>query len=428
MKISVIGLGKLGASTAFFLKDKGINVSGYDVDKKILNLLEKNQTLFYEKSLENLLKKYKIKIYYDVNKLLLDSDTTYIIVPTPSKKDGSFSDKIVKNVLNLTLKAIRKKKKPHNIILTSTVSPGTCQNLIKYFEKKYKIQDGKNFRFFYNPYFIALGDIIWNLENPDFLLVGCKLQNQFFYKKLFKKLYGVKNIPIKFLNLTEAEITKISINCYVTMKISFTNSISSIADNLKIQKINAEKILDAIGSDMRINKKYLGLGTMFSGPCFPRDNTAMINFFSKVKSNSSLFKATSLINDYQAARYLKIIKKYPKSKRIGFLGLTYKSGTDLFTDSPAFYLYKRFNSKFKNFYGYDPYFREDTINQINKNYKSFLALSNYNKFVSSCDIIILCYKDVKFKKLLKEKNKLIIDPWNYLKFSKKTKYVSLGIN
>ena len=96
-------------------------------------------------------------------------------------------------------------KKIHNIILTSTVSPKTCETLISYFEKKYNIRDGKHFRFFYNPYFIALGDIVDNLDNPDFLLVGCKSKINYFIENFQKNL--LKKF-IKFLNITEAEITK----------------------------------------------------------------------------------------------------------------------------------------------------------------------------------------------------------------------------
>lgn len=428
MKISVIGLGKLGASTAFFLKNKGIDVSGYDVDKKALEYLEKNKTIFYEKSLQILLKKHKIKIYHDLNSLVLNSDTSYVIVPTPSKKDGSFSDQFVKKVLNSVFKIVKTKAKIHNIILTSTVSPQTCEKLLNYFKKKYNLEDGKDFRFFYNPYFIALGDIVNNLESPDFLLVGCKKKNQFFYKKLYKKIYRSRNIPIKFLNITEAEITKIAINCYITMKISYTNTISAIADNFSENKIDTSKILDVIGTDARINKKYLKLGTMFSGPCFPRDNIAMTNFMAKIKSNSILFKSTNEINEHQADRYLKLLKRYPKNKKIGFLGLTYKSGTDLFTESPAFYLYKRFKGKYKNFYGHDPFFNKNTISVINKKFSSIRVLEDYKKFISSCDIIILCYQDQKFKKLSKEKNKIIIDPWNFLKKAPKSKYMNIGIN
>tara|TARA_Y100000768_G_C23975379_1_gene682755 strand:+ start:424 stop:1710 length:1287 start_codon:yes stop_codon:yes gene_type:complete len=428
MKISVIGLGKLGTSTAFFLRSKGLHVSGYDINKETCKLLEKNKISFYEKSLEKLLKRYKIKVHFDLKKLIQNSDTSYIIVPTPSKKDGSFSYKYVKDVLNSTFQIVKNKKKIHNIILTSTVSPKTCETLISYFEKKYNIRDGKHFRFFYNPYFIALGDIVDNLDNPDFLLVGCKSKNKLFYRKLFKKIYFKKKIPIKFLNITEAEITKISINCYITMKISYTNTISSIADNIKSTKINTAKILDVIGSDKRINKQYLKLGTMFSGPCFPRDNLAMTNFMLKLNSNSDIFRSSNVINNYQSDRYLKLLSKYSKNKKIGFLGLTYKSGTDLFTDSPAFYLYQRFKSKFKVFHGYDPFFKDEIIERINNKYKKLFVQKNYKKFVSSCDIIILCYQDQKFKKLKNEKNKIIVDPWNYLKSVSKSKYINIGIS
>ena len=90
-----------------------------------------------------------------------------------------------------------------------------------------------------------------------------------------------------------------------------------------------------------------------------------------MNSNSDIFRSSNVINNYQSDRYLKLFSKYSK-KKIGFLGLTYKSGTDLFTDSPAFYLYQRFKSKFKAFHGYDPFLRM-IIERINNKYKKLFV-------------------------------------------------------
>ncbi len=90
-------------------------------------------------------------------------------------------------------------------------------------------------------------------------------------KRIYKNIYKKKINKLKFLaSKLEAEIAKIAINSYVTMKISFTNTISQIAD--VENNINVSKILNTIGADKRIGNKYLELGALFSGPCFPRDN------------------------------------------------------------------------------------------------------------------------------------------------------------
>jgi UDPglucose 6-dehydrogenase len=275
-----------------------------------------------------------------------------------------------------------------------------------------------DYRLIYNPYFIALGSIVNDLENPDLLLVGTEKKNISFYKNFLRKIYRNKidKIKINFLNYMEAELSKLAINCYVTMKISFSNSISQIADN-SINKIDTSKILKTIGSDSRIGNKYLSLGPMFSGPCFPRDNLAMIAFLKNLSMSKKLFESTNLINHFQTSRYIKLINQIDKfkNKRLGFLGLTYKSGTDLFTDSPAFYISNKINfNRKKVITGYDPYFSNKIKLDIKKKYK-ILVYDSLDLFLKNTDIIFLSYKDKNFSKAINHKNKIFIDPWNFFK-------------
>ena len=124
-----------------------------------------------------------------------------------------------------------------------------------------------------------------------------------FYKKdLFKNLNKLRK-----LKLTEAEVSKIAINSYITMKISFSNLISSISD--KEDNLDSSVILNTIGFDKRIGHKYLSLGAMFAGPCFPRDNLNFAKFLSKKKLNNSLPKVIDKINDLQFDRYINVYKK-----------------------------------------------------------------------------------------------------------------------
>jgi UDPglucose 6-dehydrogenase len=274
-----------------------------------------------------------------------------------------------------------------------------------------------DYRLIYNPYFIALGSIVNDLENPDLLLIGTEEKNFSFYKNFLKKIYKnkINKIKVNLLNFKEAEISKLAINCYVTMKISFSNSLSQISDK-KIGTINTAKILNAIGSDTRIGKKYLGLGPMYSGPCFPRDNLAMLAFFKSIKTSGDLFHSTDKINNLQTDRIIKIINGINKfnNKRVGFLGLTYKSGTDLFTDSPAFYIINKLGFKRTNkIVGYDPYFKEKVKKEISKKYK-ILIHDTLDTFIKNTDVIFLSYRDKKFSKIIKYKNKVFIDPWNFL--------------
>ena len=230
------------------------------------------------------------------------------------------------------------------------------------------------------------------------------------------------------MNLAEAEVSKIAINSYITMKISFSNLISSISD--KENNLDSSVILNTIGFDKRIGHKYLSLGAMFAGPCFPRDNLNFAKFLKNKKIDNSLPKVIDKINDLQFNRYINIYKKNKKvfkyNPKIGICGLSYKDNTPLTTKSPGEKLLNYFKNTNKVFI-YD-----DFIDKINL--KNVEQTKNINDLFSKSDIIFICYKYKKFQmlnKLYSNKNKLIIDLWNYLKVSKKRnnlKIIKLGIS
>ena len=433
MKISIVGFGKLGSSTGLFLSNKKNEIFAYDVNHKILRGFEKNSPLFYEKSAKHLIKNNKINYCYNIVEAIKESNLTYLVLPTPSiPKNNNFDPSFIFKAIDKIFPIIKKKKNKHTIIITSTVSPGTCEKIEKYIKTKFNLRDYFDYRLIYNPYFIALGSIINDLENPDLLLIGCDNRNKTYYGNYLKKIYKnkIKNIKLNFLKFKEAEISKLAINCYVTMKISFSNSLSQIAD-IKENNIDTSKILKAIGSDTRIGNKYLALGPMFSGPCFPRDNLAMSAYFKYLKISEDLFSSTDLINNMQTKRFIKLINKINKSqnKKIGFLGLTYKSGTDLFTDSPAFYIIDKLTRKIKDkVSGYDPYFNKSIKKNLSRTYK-IAIYDTLDDFMKNSDVVFLSYRDKKFNYATKYKNKILIDPWNFFnKNLSKSKIICPGIS
>ena len=265
-----IGLGKLGLTFSQIIA-KSYKVYGYDLDKKIYEDINKNVSQS-EPKLNKLIKSSKKKFHLvnNLNEGVSNTQCAFLILPTPSKKNHEFDNKYIFSSLSDIGRSLKNKKNYH-IIITSTVNPGSCEIFIKYLENKFKVHHGVQFILSYNPHLIALGSIYDNIMNNDLVIVGSDLKKgHLFLKNFYKKIYKNKIDKLKFLNLNEAEISKISINAYVTMKISFSNMISQISDNKK--NINSAKILNTIGSDERIGRKYLSLGAQFAGPCFPRDN------------------------------------------------------------------------------------------------------------------------------------------------------------
>ena len=430
MKTSIIGLGKLGLSFALFLASKNQQVLCYDKNKKVIDYLENKISPHIEPLTSEYLKKYNKNIILENNfdNLIKYTEITHLVLPTPSLKNNSFSNKYLIECLNQISKSLLKyKNKSHIINITSTVMPGSCESIFRKFLESKGLKYEKDFIITYNPHFIAQGTTIYNLENPDFILIGSdskkgkKLVS--FYKKIYKN-----NVKISFLNTKEAEITKISINSYITTKITFSNFISEVCE--KTKNVDASLVLKAIGSDHRIGNSYLGVGTKYSGPCFPRDNKAL-DFFVKDKIKNSLPRFIDKINDRQTDRIARMIKKIISKESlnrfsIGIFGLTYKEKTSIIKDSQSYDLVKNLRKKYKvkiNTY-------ENNIEPSNQFLKKYglTFFKDIKKFIKESKILILMYPNKNFIKFaLNSKDKIIIDCWNIIDEKKTTsKIYKLG--
>ncbi len=425
-KILCVGLGKLGLVFSQVLAEKNGRTFGYDVSEKILSSIKKNEKSI-EPNLNKLIKKNKriFSIVKTISQGIKLSDGAFLVLPTPSKKNHEFDNSYILNSLN-KIGPYLKNKKNYLINITSTVNPGSCEMFIKILEQKFDLKHGKNFILTYNPHLIALGSIYNDILKSDLVLIGSDLKKGFrILKNIYKSFYPNQLSKLKMLNLKEAEISKIAINSYITMKISYTNLLSQISD--KTKNIDVSKILSAVGEDKRIGKKYLSLGAMYSGPCFPRDNLNFIQYLKKNKVNFSLLKSTDEINNIQISRYLKIFnqekKKIKRKPIIGLCGISYKENTFVNTKSPSMEIYKKLFKKYKIIF--------HDVN-YHKNFGKYNFIKDQKKFFNSVDVIFICYKNKKFKKLCKfktSKNKIIIDLWNFLKSKSRNIHIkSVGVN
>ncbi len=426
MKISVIGLGKLGFPMASFLSSK-FEINGYDKNLQTRNLIKKKPNLHlpYEANIKKYTKK-KIKIFENIAETLKGSDICFITVPTPSLKNGKFSNNFLINVLKEISKFIinNKKKKPYIININSTVSPGSFDKELIPFMKKNGLIINKDYDFIYNPYFVALGDVIKNLEKPDFILLGFSSiyslkKMQYIYNKLYK------NPNFKPMNLGEGELVKLLVNCYVASKISFTNFVKNITENSN--SLSLTTVLDAVGTDKRIGNKFLRPGGPFLGPCLPRDIVALTKFCDEIKINKIYPNSAKKLNKISIDSLLKLTNflKKKKIKSIGFTGIAYKPNTDFYQESIALKLMERSNKIGLKTYFFDKYIR---------NIKTkFSQVNSLKSLVKKCDVIFISYEDIFVFKKQKIFNQgvYVWDIFNFLssknikKFSNKKEFNNL---
>lgn len=322
--ISIIGVGKLGLCLSLNLEKEGFNIIGVDVNESYVNYLNNKEFKSSEPFVEEYLKKSKnIKFTTDLRKSI-DNDIIFIVVKTPSTNDWKYDHTDIESIADKLI-SFGKQSSRKDLIINSTTFPGYCDTLHN------KLKD-YNYHVSYNPEFIAQGSIIRDQVYCDSVLIG---ESDKFSGDLIEEIYRdmVKSNPIyNRVSRTEAELTKLSINCFITTKISFANMIGDISNRLNCDPF---KVLNAIGTDSRIGNKYLKPGFGFGGPCFPRDNRAIHKCAEELGIDAVISSATDMMNDNHLVYQIEdFIKNNPdKSKIVEIDYITYKKDSILIEES-----------------------------------------------------------------------------------------------
>ena len=242
----------------------------------------------------------------DVNK----ADVIFVAVPTPTNSDGSCNTSIVESVVGSlkdpapTLSADRHSKKGRGwygaggkiVVVKSTVTPGTVENLQKKYPKK---------RFIFNPEFLTESQAWEDFISPDRQIIGSTTQSlsdaveilNLLPKKNFIRPWTSDYVR-KSVNATEAEFGKYASNIFGYMKVIYGNILADMAHVLdkkyikdKIpSRVSYENIKELIGADLRIGSAWLnvehGQYSGAGGFCFPKDMNAFIAFGESLEKDA----------------------------------------------------------------------------------------------------------------------------------------------
>jgi len=343
VNVSVVGLGKLGLCTASCFASKGHKVIGVEKNADFVDKLQSRCCPIDEIGLDELLESSwdNLTVTMDIEEAVSGSDITLIIVPTPSKADGRFTNEYLRVVLESIGPALKNKSSFHVVDVVSTVMPGSCEQQFRpLLEELSGKVCGKDFGFVYNPEFIALGSVVRDFLNPDMVLIGASDEHS---AAMIKELYAStcdSSPEIVCMSLVNAEITKLSLNCFVTMKISYANELASICE--RIPGADVDVVTNAIGADSRVGKKYLKGGLGFGGPCFPRDNLAFQKFAEDAGIQAKLSPRVVAVNRSVVDRLFAIVReKFNKGGKVAVVGLAYKKGTGCIEESQAIMIAKK---------------------------------------------------------------------------------------
>jgi UDPglucose 6-dehydrogenase len=257
-RVSVVGLGKLGAPLLGVLASKGFEVWGIDLIPEAVAKINDGIAPVPEPQLQELLTTHKSRIHAnsDWRVAIGNSEVTYLLVPTPSTADGSFTNDHVLAAIEAVGQVLKTKPGYHLVVVNSTVMPGSTGGPLKdRLEAVSRKRVGCEIGLCYNPEFIALGNVVDGLLHPDFVLIGeSDPQAGAILERICRIVVG-DMVPVARMNFVNAELTKIAVNAYVTMKISFANTLGEICDGLR--GADADIVTAALGQDSRIGRRYL---------------------------------------------------------------------------------------------------------------------------------------------------------------------------
>lgn len=322
--ITVVGIGKLGLCFALTLEKAGYNVVGVDIDQSYVDLINNKTLKSSEKDVENYLAKSKnFLATTNLDKAINHSDLIFVVVATPSLPDGRYNHSQV-DALVEKLQAYGTSKQQKHFVICCTVMPGYTDSIKEKLEKL-------NYTVSYNPEFIAQGTILRDQAYPDMVLIG---EANPVVGQMIEEVYSkhtLSNPRICRMTPIEAEITKISLNCFLTTKIAYANMVGDIV----LQSGGRpDVVLNAIGSDSRIGNKYLRYGFGYGGPCFPRDNRALGIYAEDIDMPAKISKATDESNELHLEYQINdFAKSHSVSEQVVFTSVTYKPESTMLVES-----------------------------------------------------------------------------------------------
>ena len=408
-RIGIIGAGKLGSPMAAALASKGFEVLVCDVDQTKVDAINNGEAPVQETGLQSLITAHRnsIRATTDIGEAVRFADVTFVVTATPSSPDGRFSLEYILPVCEQIGRTLGKpvgKAAFHPVVITSTVMPGDTWGSIRETLEKYSHRKcGESFGLAYNPEFIALGSVIHDFLNPDFVLLGAS--DPLTEARVSSVYEKISDAPIARMSIQNAEVTKLAVNNFLCMKISYGNMLARICHN--IPGADCDVVSEAIGLDSRIGKKLLKGGTSYGGPCLPRDTRAMATL------GQSLPLVIDAFNRAQTIYLADVVQRTYKGVT-AIIGASYKPGTTEQTESAGLRLYQELVAR-----------REEGDSG-----PQLLGISQNPETVwDQYQTVVMMLPDARYKEL-NYSGKTVIDPWRFLKHladDPTIRYIPLGL-
>jgi GDP-mannose 6-dehydrogenase len=354
MKISIFGLGYVGAVSLACLSRDGHQVIGVDIDRTKLDLIAAGKTPVVEEGMVELMQQVaasgRVDVTTDAAQALHDSEISLVCVGTPSAPNGSQDQGAVLRLAEAMGQALARKTAVHVIVFRSTLVPGTVEDVLRpIIEQVSGKKDGVDFHLCFQPEFLREGSSIRDYDKPPFTVVGA---NHPFPAQQLRTLFG--QLPCKFIetSVRSAEMMKYCCNNFHALKITFANETARLCSALGVDPF---EVMDLVCQDTQLNisRAYLKPGFAFGGSCLPKDLRATAHLAKQ--HDVQIPMLGSILASNQAHLGLAFDKIMASGKRrVGFLGLSFKPGTDDLRESPLVTLAEQLIGKGLQLAIYDP--------------------------------------------------------------------------
>jgi GDP-mannose 6-dehydrogenase len=390
-------------SAACFAKE-GHSVVGVDVSAIKVETIRGGKSPIVEPGLEDLIAEMvaagRLQATVDSAAAIAASDVSLICVGTPSRPNGSLDLTYVQSVCHEIGAALGKKRSHHTVVVRSTMLPGTVDTVvIPALEACSGLKAGRDFSVCINPEFLRESTSLKDFYSPPFTLVGAPEESM---AEPLRELYQGVTAPFLVTSVRAAEMVKYACNSFHALKVAFANEIGSVC---KSMEIDSHEVMQVFCQDTKLNLSsyYLKPGFAFGGSCLPKDVRALAFRARETDVIAPVLSAILESNRHQVERAVDMVLRTRK-KRIGLLGLSFKSGTDDLRESPLVTLAERLLGKGMQIAIYDRDVSLSSLVGANRHYIeteiphiSQLLRTDIQEVVDQSDVIILGKKAPEFQ-------------------------------
>ncbi|MBN2215332.1 MAG: UDP-glucose/GDP-mannose dehydrogenase family protein [Bacteroidales bacterium] len=416
MNISIFGLGYVGCVSLGCLAKNGHTIIGVDVSRIKIDQINSGKATIIEKEIDEIIseqhKNNRISATSDFKKAILETEISIVAVGTPSTAQGHLNLDYIFKVAENFAEALKEKNEFHIIAIRSTILPGTCDKFTSIIEENSNKKRDVDFAVVDNPEFLREGTAVEDYFNPPLTLIGA--ENKEAANKL-AELYKTLPAEIYITGTRTAEIMKYVNNTYHALKISFANEIGNIC---KALGIDSYEVMDIFVKDRQLNISpyYFKPGFAYGGSCLPKDLKALQTLAHDNYVKVPVIENVDKTNQLQIERAIEYISGF-KGKKLGFLGLSFKAGTDDLRNSPAVTLIEALLGKGFEIKIFDKNVQLARLTGTNKEYidekiphLTKLLVAEINELIEESDVLIVTNNEKEFESHLKNThNKPVID-------------------